>query len=165
MTADEVCAHSPHSPHVIIDHHPLQMHELGFDGYAIDFVDRPQAMRGFLMRECQSHRTVRPALLLCELCQCFMQAIAFQTGRLDPARAMEVVFRTGGGSYLVGKPMNIVTRSQYGQRLLQNLTRDVERHVFSRDLPVYPTSLGFSVICSHVKLPDQSTPLRGAISS
>ena len=125
MTADEVCAHSPHSPHVIIDHHPLQMHELGFDGYAIDFVDRPQAMRGFLMRECQSHRTVRPALLLCELCQCFMHAIALQTGRLDPARAMEVVFRTGGGSYLVGKTMNIVTRSQYGQRLLQNLTRDV----------------------------------------
>ncbi|KAH9987176.1 hypothetical protein BJV77DRAFT_1070641 [Russula vinacea] len=85
-----------------------EMHELGFDGYAIDFVDRPQAMRGFLMRECQSHRT----------------AIALQTGRLDPARAMEVVFRTGGGSYLVGKTMNIVTRSQYGQRLLQNLTRD-----------------------------------------
>ena len=54
-----------------------------------------------------------------------MQAIALQTGRLDPARAMEVVFRTGGGSYLVGKTMNIVTRSQYGQRLLQNLTRDV----------------------------------------
>jgi structural maintenance of chromosomes protein 5 len=68
MTADEVCTHSSHSPHVLIDDHPLQMHELGFDGYAIDFVDCPQAMRGFLMRECQSHRTVRPAFLLCELC-------------------------------------------------------------------------------------------------
>jgi hypothetical protein len=38
----------------------LQMRELGFDGYAIDFVDCPHAMRGFLMRECQLHRTVRP---------------------------------------------------------------------------------------------------------
>jgi hypothetical protein len=36
------------------------MRELGFDGYAIDFIDCPQAMRGFLMRECQLHRTVRP---------------------------------------------------------------------------------------------------------
>jgi hypothetical protein len=36
------------------------MRELGFDGYAIDFIDCPQAMRNFLMRECQLHRTVRP---------------------------------------------------------------------------------------------------------
>ena len=45
---------------------PLQMRELGFDGYAIDFVDCPHAMRGFLMRECQLHRTVRPLPSLCE---------------------------------------------------------------------------------------------------
>jgi hypothetical protein len=38
---------------------PPQVRELGFDGYAIDFVDCPQAMRRFLMRECQLHRTVR----------------------------------------------------------------------------------------------------------
>jgi len=43
------------------------MHELGFDGYAIDFIDCPEAMRGFLMRECQLHRTVRPAYSSCEL--------------------------------------------------------------------------------------------------
>jgi hypothetical protein len=86
-----------------------EMRELGFEGYAIDFVDCPQAMRGFLMRECQLHRT----------------AIALQTSRLDPARAMEAVSRTGGGNYIVGKTMNMVTRSQYGRRLPQNLTRDV----------------------------------------
>ena len=40
------------------------MRELGFDGYAIDFVDCPHAMRGFLMRECQLHRTVRLALIV-----------------------------------------------------------------------------------------------------
>ncbi|KAI0264300.1 P-loop containing nucleoside triphosphate hydrolase protein [Russula aff. rugulosa BPL654] len=88
---------------------PMTMRELSFDGYAIDFVDCPHAMRGFLMRECQLHRT----------------AIALQTNRLDPARAMEVVSRTGGGNYIVGKIMNMVTRSQYGRRLPQNLTRDV----------------------------------------
>ena len=40
------------------------MRELGFDGYAIDFVDCPHAMRGFLMRECQLHRTVRLAFIM-----------------------------------------------------------------------------------------------------
>jgi hypothetical protein len=38
---------------------------------------------------------------------------------------MEAVSRTGGGNYIVGKTMNMVTRSQYGRRLPQNLTRDV----------------------------------------
>ena len=40
---------------------------------------------------------------------------------------MEVVSRTGGGNYIVGKTMNMVTRSQYGRRLPQNLTRDVRQ--------------------------------------
>ena len=38
---------------------------------------------------------------------------------------MEAVSRTGGGNYIVGKTMNIVTRSQYGRRLPQNLARGV----------------------------------------
>ncbi|KAI0290728.1 P-loop containing nucleoside triphosphate hydrolase protein [Russula brevipes] len=88
-----------------------EMRELGFDGYAIDFVDCPPAMRGFLIRECQLHRT----------------AIALQSSRLDPARAMETVSRAGVGNYIVGKTMNMVTRSQYGRRLPQNLTRDVRQ--------------------------------------
>ena len=40
---------------------------------------------------------------------------------------MEVVSRTGGGNYIVGKTMNMVMRSQYGKRLPQNLTRDVRQ--------------------------------------
>ncbi|KAH9983439.1 hypothetical protein BJV74DRAFT_797421 [Russula compacta] len=88
-----------------------EMRELGFDGYGIDFVDCPQAMRGFLIRECQLHRT----------------PIALQSNRIDLARAMEVVSRTGGGNYIVGKTLNMVTRSQYGRRLPQNLTRDVRQ--------------------------------------
>jgi hypothetical protein len=77
------------------------------------------------MRECQLHRTVRPTPSSCELYQRFAQALALQSSRLDLARAMEAVSRTGGGSYIVGKTMNVVTRSQYGRRLPQNLTRDV----------------------------------------
>jgi hypothetical protein len=66
MTVDEVCVHPPPSPE-FNNSSPLQMRELGFDGYAIDFVDCPHAMRGYLMRECQLHRTVRPLPLLCEI--------------------------------------------------------------------------------------------------
>ena len=40
-------------------HIPLaKMREIGFDGYAIDFVDCPPAMRSYLTRDCQFHRTV-----------------------------------------------------------------------------------------------------------
>ncbi|KAI9442797.1 P-loop containing nucleoside triphosphate hydrolase protein [Lactarius psammicola] len=91
-----------------------EMREIGFDGYAIDFVDCPPAMRAYLMRECQLHRTSRRE-----------QAIALQPNGVDPARAMEAVSRTGGGSYILGNILNMVTRSQYGRRLPQNLTRDV----------------------------------------
>jgi hypothetical protein len=40
---------------------------------------------------------------------------------------MEIVSRTGGGNYIVGKTMNMITRSHYGRRLPQNLTRDVRQ--------------------------------------
>ncbi|KAI0287939.1 hypothetical protein B0F90DRAFT_1827934 [Multifurca ochricompacta] len=86
-----------------------EAHSLGFDGYAIDFVECPQAMRAFLQRECQLHRT----------------AIALQTNRVDTARTMEAISRAGGGNYIVSNTMNMVTRSQYGRRPPQNLTRDV----------------------------------------
>ena len=34
------------------------MREIGFDGYAIDFVECPPPMRTYLMQDCQFHRTV-----------------------------------------------------------------------------------------------------------
>jgi hypothetical protein len=40
---------------------------------------------------------------------------------------MELVSRTGGGNFIIGKTINMVTRSQYGRRLPQNLTRDVRQ--------------------------------------
>jgi hypothetical protein len=39
------------------------MREIGFDGYAIDFVDCAPAMRSFLTRDCQFHRTVSAYLI------------------------------------------------------------------------------------------------------
>jgi hypothetical protein len=61
------------------------------------------------------------------LCSFVAQAIALRPNHVDHARAMEALSRTGGGNYVVGNTMNIVTRSQYGRRLPQNLTRDVRQ--------------------------------------
>ena len=75
---------------------------------------------------------------------------------------MEVVSRTGGGNYIVGKIMNMVTRSQYGRRLPQNLTRDVRpARVLVGPTGMYTCSFA-PVICSRVKLLDQSTLRNGA---
>lgn len=35
------------------------MHHLGFDGYALDYVDCPEGLKWFLRRECNFHRNVR----------------------------------------------------------------------------------------------------------
>ena len=36
----------------------LQMGNMGFDGYALDYVDYPAGMKWFLMREVNLHRAV-----------------------------------------------------------------------------------------------------------
>lgn len=36
----------------------LQMEKLGFDGYALDYVDYPAGMKWFLMRDINLHRAV-----------------------------------------------------------------------------------------------------------
>ncbi|KAI0058575.1 P-loop containing nucleoside triphosphate hydrolase protein [Artomyces pyxidatus] len=87
-----------------------EMKELGFDGYAIDYVDCPAGLRSYLMRELNLHRT----------------AIGLNPGRIDPARAMAAVGRSGGASYVIGMTMNTVMRSKYGRQLAQNHTRDIQ---------------------------------------
>lgn len=54
MSPEEVCpTYAPlHCAHA------LQMSRLGFQGYAIDFVDCPEALKSFLQRDVQLHRTV-----------------------------------------------------------------------------------------------------------
>ncbi|OSX59547.1 hypothetical protein POSPLADRAFT_1048859 [Postia placenta MAD-698-R-SB12] len=91
-----------------------EMHELGFDGYAIDYVSCPEGLKWFLTTNMNLHRI----------------AIALQPN-VDPKRAMEMVSRIGprgeggGSSYIIGNVFNTVTRSRYGKRLPQNSTREV----------------------------------------
>jgi hypothetical protein len=40
------------------------MTQLGFDGYALDYVDCPQGMRWYLQRELNFHRTVSMSCIL-----------------------------------------------------------------------------------------------------
>ncbi|KZT02149.1 P-loop containing nucleoside triphosphate hydrolase protein [Laetiporus sulphureus 93-53] len=86
-----------------------EMHGLGFDGYAIDYVDCPEGLKWFL------------------------KAIALNPQGVDPTRAMELVSRIGprgeggGASYIVGTVYNNVSRSKYGKRLPQNTTRTISQ--------------------------------------
>ena len=105
------------------------MKSTGFDGFALDFVDYPDGLKPFLMLEVRLHRTVR-----ClsphsrHISHAFdMQAIALREGRVDGNRAMELISREGNANFIVGKVMNQVTRSAYGRRLAQNMTRDIGR--------------------------------------
>ncbi|KAH9833821.1 uncharacterized protein C8Q71DRAFT_772688 [Rhodofomes roseus] len=82
-----------------------EMQQIGFDGYALDFIKCPDGMRWFL-ENMNLHKT----------------AIALNPNRANGNRAMELVTREGGGKYIIGNVMNSVTRSRYGKRLPQNQT-------------------------------------------
>ncbi|KAG6844359.1 hypothetical protein H0H87_007540 [Tephrocybe sp. NHM501043] len=88
-----------------------EMTELGFDGYLLDYIECPDGMRWWLQCELNFHRT------------------AVSLGGVDTARAMDLVARldTGGGASFISKTtMNIVSRSQYGQRSANNMTREIK---------------------------------------
>ncbi|KAH7912946.1 hypothetical protein BJ138DRAFT_1147123 [Hygrophoropsis aurantiaca] len=86
-----------------------EMARLGFDGYAINYVDCPDGLLWYLKKELNLHRT----------------AIGLNGAKVDVTRAMEAVSKAGGANFVAGNTLNIVTRSRYGQRLAQNMTRDV----------------------------------------
>ncbi|KAI0677714.1 P-loop containing nucleoside triphosphate hydrolase protein [Trametes maxima] len=88
-----------------------QIRELGFDGYAIDFIDCPEGLKWFLCSDVRLHRT----------------AIALNQNAVDPNRAMEMAARAGGANYIIGRVANQVTRSRYGKRLPQNTTRELQQ--------------------------------------
>ncbi|KAI0751154.1 hypothetical protein C8Q80DRAFT_555406 [Daedaleopsis nitida] len=88
---------------------PEQLRALGFDGYAIDFVDCPEGLKWFLCADARLHRT----------------AIAINPKAVNPNQAMEMAATAGGASYVIGRVMNQVTRSRYGKRLPQNSTREI----------------------------------------
>ncbi|RDX55311.1 hypothetical protein OH76DRAFT_731207 [Lentinus brumalis] len=88
-----------------------QLRAIGFDGYAIDFIDCPEGLKWFLCSDARLHRT----------------AIALNPQAVDPNRAMEMAAQAGGANYVIGNVMNQVNRSKYGKRLPQNTTREIQR--------------------------------------
>lgn len=111
------------------------MTELGFDGYALDYIDCPPGMHWWLKRELNLHRTVSsrrtsvPSLYLLE--RAFVQAIALNGDKVDVNRAMQAVSREspngggGGATFINGRTINTVSRSRYGTRAIGNMTREV----------------------------------------
>ncbi|KAL7282760.1 hypothetical protein ACG7TL_004235 [Trametes sanguinea] len=87
-----------------------ELQQLGFDGYAIDFIDCPEGLKWFLCSDVRLHRT----------------AIAINPNAVDPNRAMDMAARAGGATYVLGRVINQVTRSRYGKRLPQNTTRELQ---------------------------------------
>jgi hypothetical protein len=91
---------------------PEEMQRLGFDTYAIDQVDYPEGLLWFLENSISLHRT----------------AIALNPRGVDTNAAMHAVANpaTGGNAnFIVGRVYNQIQRSNYGQRLPTNTTRDV----------------------------------------
>ncbi|KIP10370.1 hypothetical protein PHLGIDRAFT_101267 [Phlebiopsis gigantea 11061_1 CR5-6] len=88
---------------------PEDLVQLGFDGYALDYVTYPEGMKFFLQSTLNLHRT----------------AIALDPRKVDSARAMETLSKDGSISYIVGNVLNQVRRSRYGKRLAQNSTREI----------------------------------------
>jgi structural maintenance of chromosomes protein 5 len=114
-----------------IDDYISQMGQLGFQGYAIEYVDCPDGLMWFLKRDLNLHRTVRQssiAKIRCVWCQ--WQAIGLDGSKVAINQAMNAVSRPGprgegGANFVAGTIMNMVQRSRYGNKAPLNMTRDV----------------------------------------
>lgn len=76
-----------------------------------------------------------------------MQAIAAKNGTVDTNAAMEAVSRLsedgrggGGATFIAGRTINMVRRSNYGRRLPQNMTRELRP---ARNLKSLPSESSF----------------------
>ncbi|KZP00289.1 P-loop containing nucleoside triphosphate hydrolase protein [Calocera viscosa TUFC12733] len=96
---------------------PDQLQHLGFNGYAIKFVDAPDAMHWYLMRELNMHRT----------------PIGLDASQVDNKAAAETVSSRDAAptwppppvTFIAGRVSYTVSRSAYGQHLVQQQTRDI----------------------------------------
>lgn len=110
---------------VLMDDICLQLRRLGFDGYALDYINCPEGMKWWLKSAVGLHRTVKFSMFYHLDLTDDYQAIALDPKRVNPAEAMNVLSRDGSVSYIVGRIHNNVRRSRYGQRLAQNTTREI----------------------------------------
>ncbi|KAJ7595202.1 P-loop containing nucleoside triphosphate hydrolase protein [Mycena floridula] len=88
-----------------------QLKALKFDGYAIDFVAHPPEMLWFLQVDIHLHRT----------------PVALAANIVDVGKAMAAISPAGGASFITGATMHQVSRSRYGQRMMQNMTRSIKK--------------------------------------
>ncbi|KII94777.1 hypothetical protein PLICRDRAFT_128007 [Plicaturopsis crispa FD-325 SS-3] len=86
-----------------------ELTKLGFQGYALDYVDCPEGLKWYLKLDCQMHRT----------------AIGLDPRRVNVPAAMNAVSQAGGANFVAGTTLNMVSRSRYGTRAAQNMTRDI----------------------------------------
>ncbi|GJJ08189.1 hypothetical protein Clacol_002397 [Clathrus columnatus] len=93
---------------------PQELHSLGFEGYAIDFVECSEGLKWFLMKELNMHRT----------------PIALRG--VDDVKAQSLLTRPGPDgrpapnvSYMAANVSASVSRSAYGQRKVMTVTRGI----------------------------------------
>ncbi len=104
---------------------PVQLKELGFDGYVLDYVTYPEGLLWFLQCELRMHRVVRHILFFVSSQSQVVQAVG--DDRIDVRKAMDAVTRREPANFITGWTMNQVTRSSYGRRLASNMTRPVRQ--------------------------------------
>ncbi|OCH94491.1 hypothetical protein OBBRIDRAFT_122871 [Obba rivulosa] len=116
-----------------------ELREVGFDGYAMDFVSCPEGLKWFLQIHVRLHRT----------------AIALDASGVNQNRAMEMAANAGGANYVVGNVLNTVTRSRYGKRLPQNHTRDLRpaKNLVHQDIdPTVKNAIDTAISNAHREL-------------
>ncbi|TFY82531.1 hypothetical protein EWM64_g1483 [Hericium alpestre] len=88
-----------------------ELHACGFDGYAMDYVEYPEEMKYYLMRDVGLHRT----------------AVGLRQNQVNVQRATDLCSRSGSGSFISGMVNYFVKRSRYGKQLPQTNTNDIRR--------------------------------------
>ncbi|KAL1748730.1 hypothetical protein HDZ31DRAFT_28723 [Schizophyllum fasciatum] len=90
-----------------------QLSALGFDGYALDFVKCPDAMRWYLSANASMHAI----------------PISLSEQRANVNGMTDIVGGRGGGSFIVEHTRHSVTKSRYGRRAVTSSTYSFSRAV------------------------------------
>ena len=108
------------------------MRDLGFEGYAIDFVECPDGLKTFLRGELQMHRVVcKFSLFSVPQFMCSFQAVSLRAN-IDIQKAMDYVSRPvgsfpGGANFITGMVQHQVTRSRYGRNARSDATSNISQ--------------------------------------
>ena len=109
-----------------------QCQAVGFNGFALDYVNAPEPMKWFLTRELGLHRIVRSSLLFdlgSAIDALWLQPIVTSNDaiRVDLERAKEFLapaHRQPPTRYILGSISGALKRAEYGQRQLMNVTKE-----------------------------------------